>query len=120
MSKAKDPKRGNIERLRGTLDAVIEDPEHFNQSLWCSSPESKRFPEQCGCFLWFANNLYGTPEQIAKFTWDRSHDWVGRDILECDSSSIRILSWGGSTIKDIIKAIEEIETAVVNRDKKGK
>ena len=114
------PKGGNVERLRATLEAVMEDPEHFNQALWCSSPESKRFPEQVGCFFWYANNLYGTPEQIAKFTWDRSHDWVGKYILECDPSSIKTLTWGGATLKDIVKCIEGIEISEENKAKKGK
>jgi hypothetical protein len=117
MSK-KDPKRGNLERLKGTLSAVMDDPEHFRQALWCSSPESKRFPEQCGCFFWFTVNLYGTPEQIKDFVWDKNHEWVGRDILELDASSVAQLSWGGAYIKDIIKSIEGIETAMKNRDKK--
>ena len=91
----------NIERLEGTLKAVLSDLSHFNQGLWVTPPNSPKHPEPCGCFAWYAVNLYGTPEQKKKFTWDGYHDWVGTDILSLNVGETRTLFWGGNTPKDI-------------------
>lgn len=110
MKRTKKPKLiPNIERLRVTIKAIIDDMEHFNQALWVSPPNSKKYPQPVGDFAWFANQIYGTDSQKKRFTWDKAHGWVGRDILNMDEADYKKLFWGGSTLKDIIEHVDQLD-----------
>jgi hypothetical protein len=104
----------NIERLRGTLEAVNADLEHFNPKLWVSAPDSKKYPETCGDFAWFGVQKYGTKKQKAKFTWDKAHIWVGRDIFNLSPNKTDALFWGGLTLGEIVKLIYKWEKELEN------
>jgi hypothetical protein len=101
--------KANIPRLHATLEAVRASSGHFNQSLWVTPPKSKKYPETCGCFYWYAVELFGTPEQKKRFTWDRYGGWVGRDILGLARREGEAISWAENTVDDIEKVIFRIE-----------
>lgn len=105
----KHKSKANIERLRGTLEAIKADIAHFHQAFWVSPPNSEKWPETCGDFSWFAVNKYGTQEQKDKFTWDGFHEWVGHDLLGLSPSEARLLFWGGNDLEKIEKAIDKLE-----------
>ena len=109
MSKTKAKSTANIERLRATQEAVKLDLGRFNQGLWVSAPNSAKFPETCGGFSWFAGQLYGTTEQKKKFTWDKAHMWVGKQILGLTTRESESLFWGGNTIEMIETIIDKME-----------
>jgi hypothetical protein len=100
-----------IDRLRGTQTAVNADTAHFNPNLWVSPPDSKKYAETCGDFAWFACEKYGTPEQRARFAWDKANDWVGKEILGLPASKSNALFWGGNTLEVINDLIDKWEDA---------
>lgn len=102
----------DMERLRATLESVKRDKSHFNQGLWVSPPNSKKWPETCGDFAWFAVQKYGTSEQKKKFTWDKAHDWVGPEILGLTRKLTSSLFWGGNTIEMIEGFIDRLEEEI--------
>ena len=92
----------NIPRLQKTLAAILADLQSFNPALWCDHKKTQ------GDFAWFAVNLFGTHEQRASFTWDKSHEWVGKDILGLSKQQTERLFWGGITFSETKELVKEI------------
>jgi hypothetical protein len=100
----------NIERLRGTLEAVKADLEHFNPRLWVTPPNSKMYPETCGDFGWFAIQKYGNEDQKKAVGFDKCHDRETAEILGLTKAQTKALLWGGNDLDMIEKLITKWST----------
>ena len=104
--KGQDMRNPNFERLRGTLQAVRADLGAWNQKRWVSIDKS------CGCFIWHAVRLYGTPEQVAAVRWDTNGDRAGGEVLGLSSSRLLTISFAENSLDDIEAIIDQWEASV--------